>query len=88
MIDHLHKKFTEVLSNDKEQYIGEHMVKFKGHSGMKQYIKCKPIKRNFKFWFMCSSKTRHLYQKDIYLDKKQNTEFNLGEEVVCSLPRT
>ena len=88
VIDHLHKKFTEVLSNDKEQYIDEHMVKFKGCSGMKQYIKCKPIKWDFKFWFMYSSKTGYLYQMDIYLGKKQNTEFNFGEEVVCSLPRT
>ena len=46
------------------------------------------IKSNFKFWFMYSSKTGYLYQMDIYLGKKQNTEFNFGEEVVCSLPRT
>ena len=44
VIDYLNSKFSEVLSNDSEQSIDEHMVKFKGRSGMKQYIKSKPIK--------------------------------------------
>ena len=48
VIDHLNSKFSEVLSNDSEQSIDEHMVKFKGRSGMKQYIKSKPIKWGFK----------------------------------------
>ena len=88
VVDHLNKKFGEVLSNNKEQSIDEHMVKFKGRSDMKQCIKSKPIKWGFKFWFRCSSKTGYLYQLDIYLDKKQNTEFNLGKEVVLQSTRT
>ena len=36
VIDHLNSKFSEVLLNDSEQSIDEHMVKFKGRSGMKQ----------------------------------------------------
>ena len=44
VIDHLNSKVFEVLSNVSEQSIDEHMVKFKGRSGMKQYIKSKPIK--------------------------------------------
>ena len=39
VIDHLNSKFSEVLSNDREQSIDEHMGKFNGRSGMKQYIK-------------------------------------------------
>ena len=44
VVDHLNKKFGEVLSNNKEQSIDEHMVKFKGRSDVKQCIKSKPIK--------------------------------------------
>ena len=88
VVDHLNKKFGEVLSNNKEQSIDEHMVKFKGRSDVKQCIKSKPIKWGFKFWFRCSSKTGYLYQLDIYLDKKQNREFNLGKEVVLQSTRT
>ena len=39
VIDHPNSKFCEVLSNDSEQSIDEHMVKLKDRSGMKQYIK-------------------------------------------------
>ena len=60
VIDPLNKTFAEVLSDDKEQSIDEYMVKFRGHSGMKQYIKSKPIKWDFKFWLRCSSKTGYL----------------------------
>ena len=89
VIDHLNSKFSEVLSNDSEQSIDEHMVKFKGRSGMKQYIKSKPIKWGFKFWFRCSSKSGYLYQMDIYLGRKQTPEFNLGlgEEVALQLTK-
>ena len=60
------------------------MVKFKGRSGIKQYIKSKPIKWSFKFWFYCLSKSGYLYLMYIYLGRKQTAEFNLnhGEEVV------
>ena len=89
VIDHLNSKFFEVLSNDSEKRIDEHMVKFKGRSGMKQYIKSKPIKWGFKFWFRCSSKSGYLYQMDIYLESKQILEFNLGlgEEVALHLTK-
>ena len=40
-LDHLNSKFSEVVLNDSEQNIDEHMVKFKGRSGMKLYIKSK-----------------------------------------------
>ena len=66
VIDHLNKRLAEVLPNDKEQCINEYIVRFKGRSGMKQYIESKPIKWDFKFWFRCSSKTGYLYQMDVY----------------------
>ena len=89
VIDHRNSKFSEVLSNDCEQSTDKHMVKFKGRSGMKQYIKSKPIKWGFKFWFRCSSKSGYLYQIDIYLGRKQSPEFNLGleEEAVLQLTK-
>ena len=71
-----------MLSNDSEQSIDERMVKSKGRSGMKQYIKSK-------YWFRCSSKSGYLYQMDIYLGRKQTLEFNviLGEEVILQLTK-
>ena len=44
MIDHLNLRFSEVLSNDSEQNTDQHIVKFKGRSKIKQYIRLKLIK--------------------------------------------
>ena len=52
---------------------------------MPQYMKNKPIKWGFKFWFRCRSKSGYLYEFDMYLGKKAKTEFGLGESVVLSL---
>ena len=43
-IEHFNKVFSEAMSDDSEQIINEHMVKFKGRSSMNQYVKNKPIK--------------------------------------------
>ena len=71
------------LPIDNEQSINEYMFKFKGRSGMKQ------SKWEFKFRFRCSSKTGYFYQMNMYLGKKQTSEFNLGidKEVVLQLPK-
>ena len=47
------------------------------------------INQNQQFWFVCLSKSGYLYQMDIYLGRKQTTEFNLrlGEEVVLQLTK-
>ena len=44
VMDHLNLNESEVLSNDSKKSIDEHMVKFKGTSGLKQCIKLKSIK--------------------------------------------
>ena len=76
------KHFQEGLLPESHQSINEHMCKFKGKIIMRQYIKNKPIKWGFKFWFCCGSKSEYLYQFDMYLGKKSKTEFGLGESVV------
>ncbi|KAM7314927.1 piggyBac transposable element-derived protein 2-like [Ixodes scapularis] len=44
VIDHCNEAFQGALSPTKRQSIDEHMVKFKGHNIIKQYIKNKPIR--------------------------------------------
>ena len=66
VIDHLNSNFSEVVSNDQtEQIIDKQMLKFKGRSGIKQYVKSTLIKWAFKFWFHCLSKSGYLNQVDI-----------------------
>ena len=68
--DHLMKHLQEALLPESHQSIDERMCKFKGKSLMRQYMKNKPIKWCFKFWFRCGSKSGCLYQFDMCLGKK------------------
>ena len=83
--DHFNKVFPEAMSDDSKQTIDGHMVKFKGRSSMKQYVKNKPIKWGFKFWFRCASKIGYLQEMDMYLGKKQQVVHSMGEGVVLQL---
>ena len=85
LFDHLGKHFQDMLQPEAHQSIDEHMCKFKVKSIMRQYMKNKPIKWGIKFWFCCGAKSGYLYEFDMYLGKKGNTEFGLGESVVLSL---
>ena len=85
LFDHLRKHFQDMLQPEPHQSIDKHMCKFKGKSIMRQYIKNKPIKWGFKFWFRCRAKPDCLYEFDMYLEKKGNTEFGLGESAILSL---
>ena len=44
------------------QNIDEHMTKFKGRSSMRQYLKMKPDKWGFKWWFRCASSNGCVYE--------------------------
>ena len=71
LFDHLGKHFQDMLQPEAHQSIDEHMCKFKGKSIMRQYMKNKPIKWGFKFWFRCGAKSGYLYEFDMYLGKKE-----------------
>lgn len=85
VMEHFNLCFQKAMNNSKRQSIDEHMVKFKGHNIMKQYISNKPIKWGFKMWCRAESSTGYLFQFDLYTGKKRNTEVGLGESVVLSL---
>lgn len=86
VIQHLNELFQNALNNTKEQSIDEHMIKFKGHNVMKQYIKNKPVKWGFKLWCRCDSATGYLFEFDLYTGKRTTgIEYGLGESVVLQL---
>lgn len=85
VFDHFNSCFQNALNNSKRQSIDEHMIKFKGHNVMKQYIKNKPIKWGFKMWCRCDSSTGYLFEFDLYTGRKTNAEVGLGESVVLNL---
>ena len=48
-------------------------------------MKSEPMKWGFKFWFCCGAKSGYLYEFNMYLGKKGNTIFGLGESVILPL---
>ena len=63
-INLFNQSFSNSVSNDDYQSIHEHMLKFKGQSSMKQYVKNEPIKQGFEIWYRSASETGYLYQFD------------------------
>ena len=73
LFDHLGKHFQDMLQPEAHHLMDEHMCKVKGKSIMRQYMKNKPIKWGFKSWFRFGTKSGYLYEFDMYLGKKGNT---------------
>ena len=61
------------------------MCKLKGRSGMKQYIKNKPIKWDFKYWYRCDSETGQVFQLELHKEQNQKRELNLGSSMALDL---
>lgn len=86
LLDYLNRTYQENATNSESQSVDESMIKFKGRDSKKQYMPAKPIKRGFKAWCRCDSKTGYLYQCDIYTGKDQTlNEEGLGYRVVMKL---
>ena len=65
--------------------IDEMMIKFKGRSSIKQYLKDKPIKRGYKVWVLADTSTGYIYDFEIYSGKSMERQIPLGDHVVRSL---
>ena len=86
-IEHLKKLFTERMLNSPFQYVDKRLCQFQGRSSLKQYIKNKPIKSDFKYWYRCDSVTGYIYQLEFYQGQKNERELDLGSSVVLDLCR-
>ena len=75
---------------ERQQSIDERMVKFKGHSIMRQYIKNKPVKWGFKLWMRRGAKSGYTFEIDVYTGKSSNqlAFVGLGERAVVDLTNT
>lgn len=86
LIDHSNEAFQAALLPTKQQSVDEHMIKFKGHNIMKQYIKNKPIRWGFKTLCRRDSETGYLFQCEMYTGmKSEGTAMGLGELVMLKL---
>jgi hypothetical protein len=71
----------------KNQAIDESMIRFKGRSSLRQYMRLKPIKRGYKVWIR-AGESGYVNQFQIYVGKVGNdVEKNFGARVVKDLTR-
>lgn len=88
VMNHFNSSFQSAMNNTVTQSVDEHMVKFKGHNIMRQYMQNKPVQRGFKMWCRADSKTGYLFHFDLYTGRKQSgPETGLGESVVLDLTK-
>lgn len=86
VLKHFNECFLLAMQPTKFQAIDEHMIRFKGHNIMRQFVKGKPIQWGFKVWCRCDSKSGYLFEFDLYMGKKLGAvQYGLGESVVLNL---
>ena len=88
VIDEIKQACLSNYNPHQEQSIDEAMIKFKGHSSLKQYMRDKPVKRGIKVWVRADSSNGYVCDFNVYTGKDGNsTEKNLGAKVVKKLSR-
>ena len=82
LINHFNQSFSNSVSSDDYQSIDEYMVKFKGRSSMKQYVKKKSQSNGILSFHTTFLVKGYLYQFDLHSGKKESREENMGPSVV------
>ena len=83
-MDHLQKKFAEIYIPGENVSVDEAMIKFQGHSSLKQYMPMKPTKRGIKVWVL-ADEYGFFSRLEVYTGKKDDVEHSLGARVVKNL---
>ena len=76
IINHFNAALDKTLSTDIAQSTDKNITKFKGKDCCKQYLQLKPIN------------SCYLYETHLYLQKKQETEYNLDEIFVLNFSQS
>lgn len=86
ILEQFQQQFSATYNPNREIAIDEAMIKFQGHSSLKQYMPMKPIKRGIKVWVLADSRNGYFSRLEVYTGKKVGyTENHLGARVVKDL---
>ena len=87
LLDYIRDKCMTLFQPSEYVSIDERMVKSKGRSGMRQYIKDEPVKWGFKLWVLADALLGYTYNFSVYTGKSEsgNSEHGLGYRVVFEL---
>ena len=88
LINHFQEKFSSLYNLSCEIAIDEAMIKFQGHSSLKQYMPMKPIKRGIKVRVRADSRNGYFSLFEVYTGKKKGVvKHQLGARVVKDLTK-
>ena len=65
--------------------VDERMVANKGRYSFRQYIRDKPTKWGIKLWVLVDSITGYTCNFEVYLGRKEKSQFGLGYDAVMKL---
>ena len=84
VIDHFKNSFSDTVSNDELQSVDKHMVKFKGRSSMKQYVKKKNQVGLQILVSLCKYDKLLVPARTLFREERK-VELNLGESFVSKM---
>ena len=83
LLNHIRTRCQKLYQADMNVSLDERMVKSKGRSGMRQFIRNKPVRFGFKLWVMAESSTGYTLDFSVYTGRRGNsTENGLAYDVV------
>ena len=85
LITHLSNKFATLYEPSKEVALDEAMIKFQGHSSLKEYMPKKPTKHGIKVWVLGDSTNGYFSRFDVHTGKREGRVEGLGTHVVKKL---
>ena len=89
LINKFKSRCRELYQPDQNVAVDERLVKSKHRSGIRQYIKNKPVKFGIKLWVVAESKSGYTWDFNVYTGKgsnpKHKSEHGLGYDVVMEL---
>ena len=85
VMDKVNNKFLTVHKPHRENSMDEAMIKFQGHSQLKQYMPAKPVKRGIKVWCRADAHNGYLCEFQVYQGREEGVQGSLGTRVVLAL---
>ena len=82
LMDHLKLKCQQLFQPNQNLAIDERMVKSKGRSGFKQYMKGKPTRWGFKLWVIATSDSGYTLDFNVYTGSRDGRVTDLATKVV------
>lgn len=86
LLEHINQVSAQLFQPNRDLSVDERMVKSKGRSGIRQYLKDKVTKWGYKLWVLADPDTGYTVQFSVYTGRRvQPGPHGLAFDVVCDL---